>query len=197
MKEKGDKSVIIIFEDWRTVADVQMPFVVLIDDGSRRFEFRFKEINFNKETLSSLKAPINLLSEGQKLLRMHRMIMDDHLYETTTNMKEFQGDSVIIVSEGEIFKMMGRESIASLNQMFANRDYTIYDDLIRPIIKVSPDKKLGWVIAKLHAEGFRKDSNGVRGESLKFTCSWIELYEKPQDEWKFIGIVSNFLPDQK
>ena len=99
---KGQKPIEFVFSDWRPVDGVSMPFAVRIDDGSRQFDYRFQSVRFNHGNLDEYRAPVAQLSDEQKLLRMHRQIMDDHLFGRTDDLSRFTGKAVTIVSGGEV-----------------------------------------------------------------------------------------------
>ncbi|GEM_PF-826704 len=189
--------IIFKFDDWRPVANISLPFAILIDDGKRSFQYRYSSVKLNEGSLAVFRAAEEVLTEEQRLLRLHRIIMDDHLFGRTDGMKNVRGDSMVIVSDGEVYKMAGAESDAMLDRMMTSRDYTVYDDLIRPIVKISNDGSLGWVIAQVSASGVRFDANGKPSGPLEFVCAWIELYEKVQGRWRLLGNVSNFRPGRK
>lgn len=180
------------YEDWRPVSDIVLPFRVWIDDGSRTFEYRFSKIEFNTGALAEFHAPEQVLTEAQKLLRRHRAIMDAHLFGQADKMSGFSGDAAVILSEGEVYEMTGAAFISGFERMLSNRDYTVYDDLIRPKVNISADGSLGWVIAQVEAKGLRLDTGGKPSGPLSFVCAWIELYEKADGQWKLVGNVSNF-----
>ncbi len=193
----GADTILVQFADWRPVSDILLPFTVLIDDGRRQFEYRYSKLIFNEGGLAAFRAPEEILSEEQKLLRLHRVIMDDHFWGQTAGMKSFSGDSTVIVSDGEVYKMAGSTSNAGLDRMMNNRDYVVYDDLIRPVVKISDDGSLGWVIVQVQAKGTRFDAEGTPAGPLEFVCAWVELYEKVGAAWKLVGNVSNFRPGRQ
>lgn len=192
-----EKNIIIKFNDWRDVSGIDLPFLILIDDGSRVFQYAYKEVKFNSGSIAKFRAPESVLTEEQKLLRCHRAIMDDHFFGLTSAIKAQESDTITILSAGEIYKYQGKQDDAMIDRIMATRDYTAYDDLVRPEVKISDDGTLGWVIAQVYAEGIRFDENGEPSGPLEFTCSWIELYEKVEGKWKMSGNVSNFKPGLK
>ena len=106
-------------------------------------------------------------------------------------------DSIIIVSEGEVYEISGLQSNESMNQRMKERNHSRYDDLIRPIVKISDDGSLAWVIVQVSAEGVRYNEKGDVSGPLEFVSAWIELYEKINGEWKMVGNVSNLQPGRK
>ncbi|HET9300225.1 MAG TPA: hypothetical protein VFO11_09775 [Candidatus Polarisedimenticolaceae bacterium] len=69
--------------------------------------------------------------------------------------------------------------------------FTEYRDLIEPLVTVSRDGSLGWVIVQVYARGTQRQEDG-KVEPLEFTCAWIELYEGRDGRWLRVGNVSNF-----
>ncbi len=193
----GEKSITFKFDDWRSVQNITLPFAVLIDDGKRTFEYRYTTLSLNDGSIAEFRALENVLTEEQKLLRLHRIIMDGHLFGQTSEMKTIGGDSMVIVSDGDIYAVVKSQSDAMFDDIMKSRNYTSYDDLIRPVVKISNDGTLAWVIAQVYAEGVRFDSAGNPNGPLEFVCAWIELYKKVQDKWNWIGNVSNFRADRK
>ena len=169
----------------------------MIDDGERKFNYSYQTISFNKGSILDFKAPESVLTEEQKLLNHHRIIMDGHYFGQTNEMKKLQSDTMIMVSEGEIYYILGNQPDAMIDRIMSNRDYTTYDDLVRPIVQISGDGQLGWVIAQVSAKGIRFDEDGNPKGPLEFVCTWIELYEKVDGQWRMKGNVSNFQPGLK
>ncbi len=180
------------FGDWREIQDLLLPFEVAIDDGERNFVYRYSSVRLNEGSLDGFRAPHGVLTDEQQLLRLHRIVMDAHFFGKAEQMTAIHGDSVAIVSDGDVYLMSGDEADATMRRIMATRDYTTYDDLIRPIVRISNDGTIGWVIAQISARGVRFDEGGVPGDSLSFVSAWIELYEKAEEEWRLTGNVSNF-----
>ncbi|MCO6512737.1 MAG: hypothetical protein J5I65_18285 [Aridibacter famidurans] len=194
---EGGPAVNFSFSDWREVDGIRLPFSVLIDDGIRKFDYRYTAIEFNKGTLADYRAPESDLTDEQNLLRLHRVVMDDHFFGDASGMKSINRAPFTVVSEGEVCTMTDAESDAGFDRIMGSRDYTVYDDLIRPVVKISKDGSLAWVVVKVYAKGVRFDSEGKPAGPLEFTSGWIELYEKTDGEWRMTGNVSNFAPDRK
>ena len=123
--------------------------------------------------------------------------MDAHLEESTDGLDDHFGKEVVFVNSGKVETRTGAEALQGLGRIFSNRDYTVYDDLIRPQVKVSEDGTLGWVIVRITARGIRLDESGSPTGPLEFVCAWISTYEKQSGKWKMIGNVSNFEPGRK
>jgi hypothetical protein len=64
---------------------------------------------------------------------------------------------------------------------------------VEPIVQVSRDGTLGWVIVQVQAEGERV-SDGNAKHAVTFEAAWIELYEKRNGTWLRVGNVSSVRP---
>ncbi len=186
-----------VFDDWRVVSGISLPFKVMIDDGTRQFEYTFSSVRFNEDSLALFRAPVNVLTDEQQLLGLHRVVMDDHLFGETDGIIGQRGDAVVFVSAGEVYEMDGEAFDGSIRGLMSNRDYTKYDDLIRPIVRVSEDGTLAWVIVQVSAGGARLDESGAITGPLEFVSAWVSLFEKVQGDWKMVGNVSNLQPGRK
>ena len=186
----------IVFDGWRDVDGITLPFRLVLDDGERVFEYVFGSVTFNEGSVASLRAPMELLTDEQKLLRLHRIAMDAHLFGDAGMFEGLFADGVV-ASEGEIYRTKGDDVEAMLKRILSNRNYTRYDDLIRPIVRTSEDGSLGWVVVQVSANGVRLDEEGEPSGPLKFISAWISLFEKTADVWKQIGNVSNFKPGRE
>lgn len=185
------------FGEFRPARDIPLPTEVWMDDGQRRFKYSYTKIAFNEGDLAGFRAPDSVLTDEQKLLRLHRIVMDDHFFGDASGMRSNNAAPFTVVSEGEVFTMLDEEADAGFDRIMSSRDYTVYDDLIRPIVKVSKDGMLGWVTVRVFAKGVRFDKNGKPSGPLEFTSAWTELYEKIDGKWRMTGNVSNFAPDRK
>jgi hypothetical protein len=191
----GETTITFVYSDWQSVDGVLLPHHIQIDDGERIFDYQFTEVSPNVGQLADHRCPYELLTEEQKLLRLHREVMDGHYFENMKSMYGFVSDSMHIVSAGEVYRMSGKRASESLDRSMKFRNHEMYDDLIRPVVSRSDDGSLAWVIVQVKAHGVRLDDKGNETEPLDFVSAWIELYEKVEGEWKMMGNVSNFIED--
>jgi hypothetical protein len=187
-----DTVVTVRFGGWKKVGDVTLPFDVEIDDGRALFEYHYTDVRLNEGSLEEFRAPLDRLTDEQALLRLHRVFMDGHLFGRSDGMREGLSDNVVIVTRGEVHPSTGEETLQTLQGIIARADYTTYDDLIRPIVRVSDDGTLGWVIVQIAAAGVRLDQQETPAGPFEFVSAWVELYEKVDGRWRMSGNVSNF-----
>jgi hypothetical protein len=192
MHHGPEMRITIKFGNWKEVGGISLPFLVSIDDGKSQFEYHYTEVRLNEGSLAEFRAPSDRLTDEQALMRLHRVFMDDHLFGRSSGMKEGLAESVVIVTRGEVQPLSGDETLQSLKWILTRTDYTVYDDLIRPVVRVSNDGTLGWVIVQVAARGVQIDEEGNPAGPLEFVSAWVELYEKVDGSWRMNGNVSNF-----
>ena len=72
--------------------------------------------------------------------------------------------------------------------------FSSYRDLKEPVVTISDDGSLGWLIAEVEAIGIQESPSG-QADSIHAIWAWIELYKKGPEGWQMVGNVSNSRPD--
>ena len=96
-----------------------------------------------------------------------------------------------IANRGEITTPNKKERRERLGPYLEATTFHIYRDEVSPIVTISQDGTLGWVIAQVYARGDQRTPTG-EVVPIEFVSAWIELYEKEEGQWLRIGNVSNF-----
>ena len=132
-------------------------------------------------------------TDRQTLLRLHQEVLQAHRNNDLDTWMESETDDYVMVNRGSIStpdKAARRERLAPyLN----STTFAEYRDLVEPIVHLSEDGSLGWLIAQVRIVGTQKLPEGAP-ETFESTWAWIELYEKRHDKWLRIGNVSNVQP---
>ncbi len=188
----------IYYSDWRTVDGMSLPFELNIQDADDPWLYEFTELRINNTPVDAHYPPYDVLTDEQQLLKLHQDFVDVHLLgRTVTEQPAAQASTYTVAYQGEIFQSEGSDFSSFYESIFSTRDYNSYNDLIRPVVKVSEDGSLGWIIVQIQADGVRFDSQGQVSGPLEFTSAWVSLYEKTNDQWRMAGNVSNFKPDMQ
>jgi hypothetical protein len=104
-----------------------------------------------------------------------------------------QAADMIIVNRGAVTRPSLEERRASFGSYLGRTVFSEYRDLVEPVVKVSSDGSLGWVIVQVGARGVQAMDDGTK-KPIEFVSAWIELYEKRDGRWYAVGNVSNFRP---
>ncbi|UCH84522.1 MAG: hypothetical protein JSW50_02175 [Candidatus Latescibacterota bacterium] len=128
------------------------------------------------------------------LLNIHNELIDAHKSNDVDRLTEPESDEVISVSRGEVLFQNRDERVPRFKDYLENTVFTEYRDLIDPIVHVSDDGTLGWVIVQVKVSGTRTYSGG-ESKSFDDVWAWIELYKKMDGRWYRVGDVSNRKPN--
>jgi hypothetical protein len=137
---------------------------------------------------------MNLESTDEELLlALHKAAIEAHLQNDIEIMLKDEEEDYILGSRGEVFRPSLEERRQMLSPYLAATTFDVYRDEIRPIVKVSEDGTLGWVVVQVYVRG-EQDTGGGEMASVEFDSAWIELYEKRNGRWIRVGNVSNIRP---
>jgi len=130
-------------------------------------------------------------SHEDQLRALHAKVLRAHLESDVDLLLEDDAPEGTQANRGVVSKTDAADTRAHMGSYLARTTFTEYRDLIDPLISVSRDGTLGWVIVQVYARGTQRQDDGT-AEPLEFTCAWIELYERREGRWLRVGNVSNF-----
>jgi hypothetical protein len=125
------------------------------------------------------------------LKALHAKVMRAHLESNVEILLEDEAPDSVVANRGSISHPTLDERRARLGPYLRRTAFDQYRDAVDPIVRVSTDGTLGWVIVQVQARGVETAADGKK-EPVAFTSAWIELYEKRRGRWLRVGNVSNF-----
>lgn len=140
-------------------------------------------------TLGAVPSPA--ASDGEQLKALHEKVLRAHRESDVDLLLEDEAEDYVVASRGEVSGPTLAERRARLGPYLEHTRFEEYRDVAEPVVAVSSDGTLGWVIAQVHARGERTRTDGGT-EPVEFVSAWIELYEKRGGRWYRVGNVSNF-----
>jgi hypothetical protein len=132
-------------------------------------------------------------SDAQQLLTLHEEVMRAHRESDVDLLLKAEEDDHVVAGRGEITRPDRNARRERLGPYLTATRFSTYADKVPPIVKVSSDGSLGWVIVQVEARGEQTTPSGAI-QPLEFVSAWIELYEKKDGRWIRVGNVSNFKP---
>ena len=132
-------------------------------------------------------------SDGDRLLALHEEVMRAHRESNVDLLLAAEEDDYVVANRGEITRPDRKSRRERLGPHLRQTRFTTYRDKVPPIVEVSSDGSLGWVIVQVEARGEQTTPSGAV-EPIEFVSAWIELYEKRNGRWVRVGNVSNFKP---
>ncbi len=193
---KPGVTVVVTIDGWSRVAGVLLPSAVTARDDLGSWVMRFASVTANDLSPSDFEPGSGLAAPGSSdneaaLLRLHEEVLEGHRARDARWLSS-EGEEYVVANRGEI----STPSLAERTERFADylgkTRFDSYRDLRPPVVRVSADGSLGWVIAVVGAEGTQVKDGGT--EPLSFVSAWIELYARTGGTWRRVGNVSNFRP---
>ena len=133
------------------------------------------------------------LEARAKLLALHEEAMRAHRESNAELLLRAEAPDYVLANRGQITQPTLDVRRARFQQYLGTTRFTEYIDLVPPVVRVSNDGNLGWVIVQVRAAGVQTTQDGG-SQALAFESAWIELYERREGTWYRVGNVSNFKP---
>jgi hypothetical protein len=133
------------------------------------------------------------LEPRAELLALHEEVMRAHRESNVDLLLRAEAPETISANRGQITQPTLDARRARFQQYLGTTRFSEYVDLVPPVVRVSSDGSLGWVIAQVRAAGVQSAQDGG-SHPLTFESAWIELYERHDGKWYRVGNVSNFKP---
>jgi hypothetical protein len=138
-------------------------------------------------------TPVDLEKEKAELLRLHKAAREAHFKTDVGLLQESAPEEFIAVSRGKIHRVRKADERKRFEEYFKGAKYYEWDDIEEPIVSVSKDGSMGWVITRIRVRRTQKDAAGAETEE-KFVYAGIMTFEKRAGAWVRVANVSTFEP---
>ena len=136
-------------------------------------------------------SKVDLEKEKAELLKIHEAGRRAHFNTDVNLLLEGAPDQFISVSRGKISRSTPADTRKMFESYFKDAKYFEWDDLEPPIVRVSADASMAWMIVRTKVRRTQKDSSGAEREE-KFVYAGIMTYEKRDGRWVRVANVSTF-----
>lgn len=128
----------------------------------------------------------------EDLLRaLHEKVLRAHRQADAEVLLEDEAADYVVANRGEVTRPTLDERRRRLRAYLGRTSFQEYRDVIEPVVTVSNDGTLAWVVVQVQARGTQMTETGHK-EPVEFVSAWIELYQKKHGRWWRVGNVSNF-----
>jgi Domain of unknown function (DUF4440) len=138
-------------------------------------------------------SPAPAPTDADLLRALHEKVMRAHQQSKVDLLLEDEAPDTVFVGRGDVTRPTLEERRTHLGSYLGRTTFSEYRDLVEPVVTVSEDGSLGWVIVQVRANGIQTTESGSK-EPIQFVSAWIELYQKRAGRWYRVGNVSNFRP---
>jgi hypothetical protein len=124
---------------------------------------------------------------------MHELGRTAHLEKRADLLVASFADSFLNISHGTVALRSPAESQARFQAYFDRVTFQEWDDSAPPLIRISPDGQMAYVVVQKSVRLTAPDSAGAqRPEHTVY--AWVELYEKRDGKWTLMAVVSTDRP---
>ena len=181
------------FDGWRRTDGQDLPFVALIDDGERVFEYRYSRVSITEESPHWFRdeLPVANLDEVD-VYRLHRQLLAAHCLGDADLMADLTAPESVVANRGELHTATREQTRELFSSVFDSVAYDRYIDLVDPQVRIAESGDIGWVAVNVRTVGARKSDD----QAFDLQWAWIMLVEKYGGVWLNAGNASNFVDER-
>ena len=128
-------------------------------------------------------------SDRDALLKIHAQDREGHLKSDAALITSFLAPTVTEISGGHISQQNRDEAKTKFDTYLKTVKYTAWDDASAPVIKISSDGKMAWMLVELKVEVAPADNPA---DKRNFFNSAIQTFEKGPDGWQMTAIAATY-----
>ncbi len=135
--------------------------------------------------------PIHLDAEKAALLSICEQDRQAHLDTDVAAALASYDDPYIYVRDGKIQRLARADTEPQYRKYFGGATFHEWDDIEPPIMQISNDGSMAWVIRRVRVRYTRPDDAGQEAAHA-FVYAGISTYEKRAGQWVCVANVSTF-----
>lgn len=143
--------------------------------------------------IAQTQLKVDLEKEKAELLRLHKSDREAHFKTDVDLLQERSPEEFIAVSDGKIHRTKKSDDRKQFAEYFKWAKYHEWDDLEEPIVRISKDGEMAWMITRVRVRRTQKDALGKEQEE-RFVYAGIMTYAKQAGNWMRVANVSTFEP---
>ena len=136
---------------------------------------------------------VDQAKEKAELLRLHKADREAHFATDVELLQRHSSEEFISVSGGKIYRTSKADERKQFSEYFKGAKYYEWDDVEAPIVRISKDGNMAWMITRVRVRRTQNTATGSDKEE-KFTYAGIMTYEKRDGKWMRVANVSTFAP---
>ncbi len=138
---------------------------------------------------ASAQPSADLEKEKAELLRLHKSDREAHFKTDVDALLANSPEEFISVGRGKINRSNKDDVRKMFTGYFRDAKYYEWDDVEEPIIRISNDASMAWMITRTRVRRVQKKADGSEQEE-KFVYAGIMTYEKRDGRWVRVANVS-------
>jgi len=134
-------------------------------------------------------SELDLERERAALLELHATVRRAHFDTDVNQLLANDAEEWINVRDAKIVRRRREDNVRMFTEYFDGATYHEWDDIEPPIVSVSNDASLAWMIVNVRVRRMKN------GEELRFRYAGIETFEKRDGRWIKVVEVGTFERD--
>ncbi len=144
-------------------------------------------------SLGACDPPPDPEADRAALLQLHGLAQTAHLDKRADLLVASFADSFLNISRGAVMSGTPEEYRVRFQAYFDRSTFVEWADLEPPLIRISPDGHMAYVVVRKRVRLSAVDSAGAsRQEHTVF--AWLEVYEKRGGRWTLMALASTDRP---
>ncbi|HSM04303.1 MAG TPA: DUF4440 domain-containing protein [Longimicrobiales bacterium] len=132
-------------------------------------------------------------ADARELLRLHEELLVAHRTADVDRWMRIEAADYVSANGGRVTHPEAGARRAGRAAYLAATTFEVYRDLQEPLVRISEDGSLGWLIAEVEVRGTTTSTSGDP-EPFHDVWAWVELYRKVDGRWVLEGNASNRRP---
>jgi hypothetical protein len=130
----------------------------------------------------------------RELLALHQADRRAHLDHDIQHLLAGVGGELLDVRDGGI-NHLSRDAVRKqFAEYFQTAQFTAWNDVEPPIVRVSGDGSMGWMIVRVRITYTEKDRSG-KSVLQDAVMAWMSVYEKHNGKWTMTAVTSTSAPE--
>jgi hypothetical protein len=134
---------------------------------------------------------MNSEQEKARLLRLHRSALQAHLEKDAGAFLAAYASQWYDVRTAGIRLRTKEEALPAIDQYFRRTHFADIREVTAPIIHLSADASMAWVIGEMRVRASQEVSDEEERD-FSFRCAWVSIYEKHEGQWAQVVDASFF-----
>jgi hypothetical protein len=129
--------------------------------------------------------------EKATLFDLHRHDRQAHFNRDAAVVTASLAPEMISIRAGEVWTATRDENCRRFERYFHSAEFVEWDDLMPPIIHISPDGQMAWMVVRVKVKYDWADSTGKKSVE-EYISDWLSVYEKQGGKWLHVANASIF-----
>lgn len=140
------------------------------------------------------RPPVDLEAAKAGLLALHQADRHAHFSHDVGALLANAPPEFIYVRDGKVERQSREELRQQFEEYFRGAEFSAWDDLEPPIIRVSADGQMGWMIVRVRIAYTQTDSAGKK-TAEQSVMAWMSTYEKRDGKWLGVANITTVEPN--